>query len=452
MVSTSNLSPSESGRASGLDSNANNAAPWSWNQPDTNDSKQSRRERVNPEFRAARWEQRRIARIALKGTRCAKCGRPCDPNGVGLYFDETHGSRFGGLQTCGNVWCCPVCNAKIQAQRQTEIYQALKTARDKGLTVVFATHTIRHNRRQSLDHVRAAAQMIWRKTRQHAPVRKLFKRFGSVGYIRAMECTWSNANGWHVHFHAYYFFKSNHFDVNQFGQGFSANWIKTARDNGEAAPLEDNQRFEIIDLTHDLDAASRYVTTKKTADLRSPANELVNGQSKVGKIVHHTNGSTVTHYSYWDLLRLATALYPTHNNLRYAKTGSVGTCIIGEPKNDGFCLDLPRIMKLLKTYYRGMKFARALVWSRGLRDLLDVGEEQTDDEIAAQEFTDPKNKVLVIWNWNKRLSRSDYIAAELLNFCDSVHGDSEACADWCRWYGLRLSPQPVMRFGKVVDD
>lgn len=128
------------------------------------------------------------------------------------------------------------------------------------------------------------------------------------------------------------------------------------------------------------------------------------------------------------------------------------TCIIGEPKNDGFRLDLPRIMKLLHTYYRGMKFARALVWSRGLRDLLDVGEEQTDEEIAAQEFTDPKNKVLVIWNWNKRLSRSDYIAAELLNFCDSVHGDSEACADWCRWHGLRLSPQPVMRFGKVVDD
>ena len=49
-------------------------------------------------------------------------------------------------------------------------------------------------------------------------------------------------------------------------------------------------------------------------------------------------------------------------------------------------------------YYLGMKFARALVWSRGLRDRIGLGEEISDEELAQQNFVDPKAKVLTIWN------------------------------------------------------
>jgi hypothetical protein len=423
------------GRGCGLDSITNNAAP--------SPAKPSNC-KANPEFRSARWEQRRIMRIALKGTRCAQCGRAISQEtGVGLYYDDAHGARFSGLRFCGNVWVCPVCNAKIQAVRQQEIHTALQSARDKGFSVVFSTHTIRHNKRQSLSEVRAAAQQIWRKTRAHQAIKKLFRRWHVKGYIRAMECTWSQANGWHVHFHCYYFFDSRMVaaDVRQFGQGFAANWIKTAKDNAFAAPLEDNQRFELINL-NDIDAASKYVTTSKTADLRPAAYELVDGQSKIGKTVVHNDGTTVQHYSYWDLLRLATDLYPTYQNIKKQPGKNVHYRIVGFGDSR---TAFPRLFRLMHEYYSGMKFARALVWSRGLRDLLGVGEEQSDEDIASESFVDPKAKVLVIWNWRQAFGRSDYKAAQLLNLCDECHGDYERCRSFCAINFVELDPSHVRK-------
>jgi hypothetical protein len=422
--------PNNDGRGSGLDSVANYAAP---------SPTKPRNSKANPEFRLARWEQRRVMRIALKGTRCAQCGRPIsNETGIGLYYDDLHGARFAGLQTCGNVWCCPVCNAKIQAVRQQEIYTALQSAKKQGLSVVFSTHTIRHNRRQSLNDVRAAAQQIWRKTRSHQPIKKLFRHWRVKGYIRAMECTWSQENGWHVHFHCYYFFDlaMQSRDVEQFAQGFLANWIKTAVDNGHAAPLEDNQRFELINLS-DIEAASRYVTTSKTADLRPASHELVDGQSKIGKTVTHTNGKIVKHYSYWDLLRVATDLSPMYENRRKRLNRNVHYRSSDYPE---FRNDIKRVNQLIHTYYTGMKFARALVWSRGLRDLLGVGEEESDEDIAARTYADPKDHVLTVWNWRKVFGRSEYLAAQLLNLCDETHGDVGRCTTFCNIIFAELMP------------
>lgn len=287
-----------------LDSIANNAAP----SPDFRQQIEKK-----GKYLRERYIQRMWLRRALKGTRIARCGRQVENGkGIDLYWSPEHGARYAGLQSCGSVWCCPVCNAKIQAQRLVEMKQALTWARENNLTVVFATHTVRHNKRQSLEHVRDMAQTVWRKCRSHAAVKKLFKRYGSKGYVRAQEVTWSNANGWHVHYHAYYFLRSGmtQKEVDAFGAAYSANWIKTAKDNRYAAPLEENQRFELLNLnnTADLEKAAKYVTQSKTSNLKSAANELTSTQTKLGKVKFHTDGSRVLHMSYWDMLRAYTDL------------------------------------------------------------------------------------------------------------------------------------------------
>ncbi|WP_455677092.1 hypothetical protein [Pseudoscardovia suis] len=55
-----------------------------------------------------------------------------------------------------------------------------------------------------------------------------------------------------------------------------------------------------------------------------------------------------------------------------------------------------------------------------------IGEEKTDQELAAQEFTDPKAHCLTILQWNKHVRRRDWIAANLLRLCDVTHGDVKA--------------------------
>ena len=72
-----------------------------------------------------------------------------------------------------------------------------------------------------------------------------------------------------------------------------------------------------------------------------------------------------------------------------------------------------------------MKYRRALIWSRGLRKLIGLGEELTDEELAAQTFADDKDYILTIWDWSKHVTRpeSEHIAADLLVLCNLTHGN-----------------------------
>lgn len=424
-----------------LDSIANNAAP----SPDFRQQIEKK-----GKYLRERYIQRMWLRRALKGTRIARCGRQIENGkGINLYWSPEHGARYAGLQSCGSVWCCPVCNAKIQAQRLVEMKQALTWARENNLTVVFATHTVRHNKRQSLEHVRDMAQTVWRKCRSHAAVKKLFKRYGSKGYVRAQEVTWSNANGWHVHYHAYYFLRSGmtQKEVDAFGAAYSANWIKTAKDNRYAAPLEENQRFELLNLnnTADLEKAAKYVTQSKTSNLKSAANELTSTQTKLGKVKFHTDGSRVLHMSYWDMLRAYTDLSFQRQKASKIRPNSVKrdcdeSYIIGYQEIREFGLTFERLQRLIKIYYLGMKFARALVWSRGLRARIGLDDERTDQELAQETFKDDKGLVLVltIWNWRQRLTRpeSEHLAADLLVRCEETKGDIRSCIDFCICHGI----------------
>lgn len=321
------------GRVAALDSNANSAAP----SPKLEGRALEKAFNEKRRFINEKYEQRRYLRRLLRGTRCATCGRAVNNAvGVGLYWSQEHGARYSGLQSCGSVWCCPVCNAKIQAQRLIEVKKALEFARDNGYSVIFATHTVRHDRKQSLVDVRDMAANIWRKCRSHQAVKKLFKRFGSKGYLRAQEVTYGDANGWHVHYHAYYFLRGGmtQSDVDSFGAAYAANWIKTAADNGYTAPTEENQRFELVKLDNqaDLLKASQYCTSTKTADLRSAAHEVTDSQSKFGKIIEHNDGSFNLHMNFWDMLRAYSDLKRSErkkNGRITAKTERIVPYIIG---------------------------------------------------------------------------------------------------------------------------
>jgi hypothetical protein len=52
---------------------------------------------------------------------------------------------YCGLETCGNVWLCPVCSAKIHHRRAAELRDTLSTWTHNGHAASLVTITIPHD-------------------------------------------------------------------------------------------------------------------------------------------------------------------------------------------------------------------------------------------------------------------------------------------------------------------
>lgn len=152
--------------------------------------------------------------------RVAKCGRYLVGQHTTILMGEG-GARYVGLETCGSVWLCPVCSAKIAEHRRQEIDRMLnahvagtrrrfendglwagewKTYQAKPGVVYMATMTVPHGRWNTLETLRADVAEAWTRTVRGAPWQRAKARWGIVGVIRSMEVT-HGKNGWHPHLH-----------------------------------------------------------------------------------------------------------------------------------------------------------------------------------------------------------------------------------------------------------
>jgi hypothetical protein len=78
--------------------------------------------------------------------------------------------------------------------------------------------------------------------------------------------------------------------------------------------------------------------------------------------------------------------------------------------------------KLWKTYCDGMRGARMLTWSKGLRERLGIGKEKTDEEIAQEEADKEVSPVGLIKGrqWDRLVQRRGAVV-HLLEICEQ-HG------------------------------
>jgi len=131
------------------------------------------------------------------------------------YRRKAQYAFYGGLQTCGQIWKCPVCAAKITERRRklwehalnskvitTTQYEDGAVAKliSHGWSLAMATFTLEHHFGEELQSVigrlERAYQLMW-----SGKWAVKFKASGSiVGTVRAMEVT-HGMNGWHPHIH-----------------------------------------------------------------------------------------------------------------------------------------------------------------------------------------------------------------------------------------------------------
>ena len=98
--------------------------------------------------RVERFALQSVARDILPDSRTAKCLRiRAHDKDVQVWKSKNHKTAsYGGLQTCGSVWTCPVCGAKVVERRRGEIQQAMAMHRACGGEVHLLTLTVPHTR------------------------------------------------------------------------------------------------------------------------------------------------------------------------------------------------------------------------------------------------------------------------------------------------------------------
>ena len=245
--------------------------------------------------RIERFALQSVARSILPKSRTAKCLRIRAHNSdVQVWRSKAHGTAsYGGLQTCGSVWVCPVCNSKIAERRRQELLSAMKMHSDAGAAVYLLTLTTPHQRGDDLAVLLLQQKEALRCFFRDRAVKKVLSEMGYFGQVRALEVTHGRKsfrnNGWHPHYHFLQFcqFSATDVDRTDWEVRLYLRWVVYCEKAGLGTPSYAHG-IKLDDGTH----AAQYVTKWGLED------EMTKGHSKKAK----AGGETP-----FDLLRAALA-------------------------------------------------------------------------------------------------------------------------------------------------
>jgi hypothetical protein len=114
---------------------------------------------------------------------------------------EGNVAGFSGLSTCGSVWSCPVCSAKIAARRADELADLMRFGLERKCRASMVTLTMRHHEGQRLRDCWDALSKAWGAVTSGKQWVGDSRAHGLRGWVKAVEVT-RGKNGWHVHIHA----------------------------------------------------------------------------------------------------------------------------------------------------------------------------------------------------------------------------------------------------------
>lgn len=167
-----------------------------------------------------RW-QRHAAKLLGGVARVGQCRHSVVSKTAGVdvvsgSYGDGKGDRahYQGLQTCGSVWACPCCGARISEKRREELGRLLSWARAQGYVVRMVTLTCRHGRDDNLAELltlmkgrssnKKTGKKGFRGAKQRMVANGTFKRHVRphvIGSVTATEVTGGGCNGWHPHMH-----------------------------------------------------------------------------------------------------------------------------------------------------------------------------------------------------------------------------------------------------------
>lgn len=260
------------------------------------------------------------------------------------YFVELHHHRqhnaasFGGLVTCGSVWACPLCAAKIQERRRTEIEKGIEAMRSRGLVPIMVTLTFPHRSWHSLSDLITQQAEAFARLRAGSPWKRLMGSIGFAGLIRSLEVT-HGGNGWHPHTHELWFVERGQCAL-KIKARIAQLWARACARSGLLDDVE-CPAFACYSVDVRLNVESGDYLAKQDDSRRwGMAHEVAKATSKQGR---------------------AKGVHPHHFLIRNA----------------------PGDASLFVEYVKAMKGRRQLFWSHGLKDVCGIGDV-TDEQLAEQ--------------------------------------------------------------------
>lgn len=252
--------------------------------------------------RFERFALQSAARKLLPNSRTAKCLRLRQKSSdIQVIQSKEHQTcSYKGLQTCGSVWACPVCAAKISERRRVELKAAIDRHLANGGGVYLLTLTNPHHCGDQLAELLEAQAKALSSFNGHRATRKVFDSMECIGQIRALETTHGRLrrvnNGWHPHYHVVLFAASG-IDLEAFQQQLAERWISACTKAGLKAPsLQHGLKLDPGEFAADyaakwgLDHEMTKGHIKKAKDGESPFDllraYLANGDKQAGALFH----------------------------------------------------------------------------------------------------------------------------------------------------------------------
>ena len=353
--------------------------------------------------RAQKWKRLNLRRAIIPTKEAECCHRASSPirtpdgslfprKKVGVLKSSSNRFSYRGLITCGNIWQCAVCASKISESRRVELTEALKVADEKGVSVLHLTLTAPHHLGENLGGLVGKMGHAKRLMQNRKPWIRFAKSMGLAGTIRALELTHSWNNGWHVHFHVLLFLEQK---------------------------FEEETRKESISALEDL-IFEMWKAACISAGLESPSK--LHGV----KLQDHADDYVGKWGSEHEMTKAHLKKGHEDNLTPFQFLDEYGA---GDDRYKGIFLEYA-------TEFKGKK---QLVWSKGLRKLLGIGTELTDQEIAEKD--DPDSKLFAeipieVW---KEVARREKMG-ELLEICRK---GIEALSEYLNKLKMRMGNEKI---------
>jgi len=319
--------------------------------------------------RGKRYRLQNMARELLEGWRVGWCMRSMKGNTVAVRHSGEHGhAYYEGVQVCGSVWTCPVCSAKITETRRQELRGASEV---ENFTPVLVTVTLQHERDDRLKELLTALNDSLRRLKQGRFWKDTRERWHIEAYVSALEVTWGYDAGWHPHKHWLLFLDlpEDEIDSQELQEHLTAQYKKLLARHGRYA--SDYYGINVqVGNRHAKDYATKWGVIE----------EVTKAPVKAGK----------KGFSPFQLLDLADQ---------------------GEEWAGWLFVE----------YAEATKGKRQLAWSHGARDILGLGAELTDEDLADHPEGDLEEDVTLLWlgreQWHYIVTHR--LRAKLLDVADS---------------------------------
>lgn len=297
--------------------------------------------------------------ISEQPHRVTSCNRSRKGEKVTIWAAaDGRGARYTGLVTCGSVWHCPVCSAKITEARRRELQAGLVAHQATGGEAYLMTLTNPHTAdlpiAEQLDKQAKARQRL----KNSRTWKRIMAKYGRTGSVCSLETTYG-VNGWHPHVHELIFARPGLLNDAAAVADLRAEWIrilfKVGLGNHEKLADMHAHAFDLAGGNY----AAEYIAKFGREPSWSEAHELTKSHAKIGGRSLLGKGGHVTPFKLLEWY------------------------LAGDEKAGA----------LFREYALAFEGKRMLSWSPGLKRALGVAD-LTDDELAGDEEPMPDETIV----------------------------------------------------------